>query len=127
MATTKSFSLYLAKPTVEKAEDLLSEKAIDLLKRKKAHRVSSAKFGDGAVLFTFPGFSNPPKWVEMLSTSFALPDDLYSQSPCAVLAFKKNKRLFALTFSFGHVYLDDRRTEADLGFVFRLMHSATES
>ncbi len=115
MTTTKTFSLYLAKGSVTKADDLLTEKALDLLKSKKAHRATSVKFGDGAVLYTFPGFSYPPKGVDLLKTTFAVPDNLYSQSPCAVLAFKKDGRFFAITFSFGHVYLDDVKTEADFG------------
>jgi len=115
MTTTKSISLYLAKTSVKKADDLLTEKALELVKAKQAHRSSSTKFGDGAVLFTFPGFSSPPQWVSMLSANFTLPTNLISQSPCAVLVFEKKKRFFAVTFSFGHVYLDDAKTEADFG------------
>lgn len=115
MTTAKSFSLYLAKATVSKADDLLSEKALDLIKAKKAHRIASSKFGDSAVLYTFPGTSYPPGWVEMLGVAFTVPDDLRTQSPCAVLAFEKDRRFFAITFSFGHVYLDDAKTEADFG------------
>lgn len=115
MATTKSFSLYLGKPIVKAGDDFLTDKALDLVKQKKAHRIASTKFGDGAVLFTFPGDTYPPGWARMLESSFSMPDNLLSQSPCAVLAFHKNQRFFAISFSFGHVYMDDAKTEADFG------------
>jgi uncharacterized protein (TIGR04141 family) len=51
----------------------------------------------------------------LLSPTFALPPNLHTQSPCAILAFKKADLFFAITFAFGHVYLDDRKTEADFG------------
>lgn len=50
---------------------------------------TSTKFGDDAALYTFPGFRNTPKWVEQLKGTFSFPDDLFAQSPCAILAFKK--------------------------------------
>ena len=85
------------------------------MQTKKANRISSAGFADDAALFTFPGEANPPGWATMLKSSFVLPSNLLSQSPCAVLGFKKDGRYFAITFSFGHVYLDDTKTEADFG------------
>lgn len=115
MATTKSFSLYLAKQPVLKEEDLLTDKARELIRAKTAYRSASKTFGDGAVLFTFPGHADPPSWVKMVKSSFAIPDQLNAQSPSAILVFKKGKNSFAMTFSFGHVYLDDAKTEADFG------------
>lgn len=113
--TTKTFSLYLAKDTVAKLEDLLTDGALDLIKRGKVERVDSKDFGDESVLFTFPGQPTTPKWVGHLTPIFALQKRLTAESPCAVILFRLDKRFFALTFSYGHVYLDDAKTEADFG------------
>lgn len=115
MSTTKTFSLYLAKEAVANLDDLLTDKACLLVKAGKAERIPSAKFADKSVLFTFPGHRDKPKWVEYLTPTFSLPNNLFSQSPCALLAFEINRRLFAITFSYAHVYLDDRKTEPDFG------------
>lgn len=115
MPKTTAFSLYLAKPSAIAFDDLLTETARTLIEQGRAQRTGSAEFGDGAVLYTFPGFASVPRWVGPLRQAFALPDNLYAQSPCAVLAFRKGKSLFALTFSHGHVYLNDAKTEADFG------------
>jgi uncharacterized protein (TIGR04141 family) len=115
MSTTKAFSLYLAKTSIRKADDLLTERALTLIKGRNGHRIASTKFRDGAVLFVFPGMAYRPKWAGMLSVNFTMPADLYTQSPCAVLVFQKKQRFFAVTFSFGHVYLDDTKTEAEFG------------
>jgi uncharacterized protein (TIGR04141 family) len=55
------------------------------------------------------------KWVGLLKPSFTLPENLFVQSPCALLLFKKDKFIFAITFAYAHVYLDDSKTEADFG------------
>ncbi len=76
---------------------------------------ASAEFGDGGMLYIFPNYPHPPKWVAQLKPMFSIPDDILTQSSCALLAFKKGESLFAITFSYGHVYLDDAKTEADFG------------
>jgi uncharacterized protein (TIGR04141 family) len=76
---------------------------------------SSSKFADGAALYVFPGQRVVPKWVPLLKTTFANLENVHAQSPCALLVFKKEKDIFALTFAYAHVYLDDAKTEADFG------------
>jgi uncharacterized protein (TIGR04141 family) len=110
-----TFCLYLAKPDVATFGDLLTANAHGLLESGVAKATSTSTFADGATLYTFPGFPNRPKWVPLLQTSFTVPDSLFSQSPCALVAFKKNDHIFALTFSYAHVYLDDASTEANFG------------
>jgi uncharacterized protein (TIGR04141 family) len=110
-----TFCLYLAKADVTSFGDLLTENARALVRSGVAKLSSSTTFADGATLYTFPGFRNIPKWVPLLQASFTLPDKLFTQSPCAVLAFKKDASIFAVTFSYAHVYLDDAKTEADFG------------
>jgi uncharacterized protein (TIGR04141 family) len=115
MTTTKSFSLYLAKPSVKEPTALLTARAQDLLAQRIALRSDSTTFGDGATVFMFPSEAEPPNWVKMLSTEFQLSGNLDAQSPSAVLVFRKDGNFFAVPFAFGHVYLDERKTEADFG------------
>jgi uncharacterized protein (TIGR04141 family) len=110
-----TFCLYLAKPGVANFGDLLTANAHGLLESGVAKATSASTFADGAILHTFPGFPNIPKWVPLLQTSFSVPDRLFSQSPCALVAFKKDGNIFALAFSYAHVYLDDAKTEANFG------------
>jgi uncharacterized protein (TIGR04141 family) len=115
MPKTNTFSLYLAKPEVSDFDELLTEAAHSQIENRNATKSTSTEFGDDAALYTFPGFRNIPKWVEQLKRTFLFPDNLFTQSPCAILAFKKGKSIFALTFSFAHVYLNDLQTETDFG------------
>jgi uncharacterized protein (TIGR04141 family) len=115
MPKTNSFSLYLAKANVTSFEDLLTENACTMVERGQAKKSVSGKLGDGAAVYVFPGQHNVPKWVGLLKTSFTMPDGLFAQSPCALLAFRKDKYIFAVTFAYAHVYLDDSKTEADFG------------
>jgi uncharacterized protein (TIGR04141 family) len=115
MATAKTFSLYLAKATINDLEDLLTAGARELVQQGTAKKVSSGEFADGSLLVTFPGYRVIPKWVKHLQEIFDIRDRLVSQSPSAVLLFKYQNRIFAISFSFGHVYIDDTKTEADFG------------
>lgn len=113
--TTKTFSLYLAKSSVANLDDLLTESAVELVQRGRAERVDSKDFGDEASLFTFPGRPATPKWVGHITPIFPVQKRLTAESPCALILFRVDDRFFALTFSYGHVYLDDSKTEADFG------------
>jgi len=115
MATSNTFSLYLAKSTTTNFDDLLTEKAKSMVRSGHAHIVPSKDFGEGAKLYVFPGRTYPPKWVQLIEKSFRLPVNLLSQSPSALVAFKEGDSIFAVTFSYAHVYLDDSKTEADFG------------
>ena len=115
MTTTKTFSLYLGKSSVTALDELLTDKARELVAQGGAQRIFSANFGDESALFTFPGQKVTPKWVSHLSGAFHVPAGLVSQSPCAVVVFRKSGRFFAVTFSYGHVYLDEAKTEVDFG------------
>jgi uncharacterized protein (TIGR04141 family) len=112
---TNTFSLYLAKSNVGGFDELLTDTARNLIDKGRAQRTTADNFADGNALFVFPGRTNIPKWVEQLQTTFTLPGGLFSQSPCAILAFRKGEHIFAVTFSYAHVYLDDAKTEADFG------------
>jgi uncharacterized protein (TIGR04141 family) len=115
MPNLKTFSLYLAKRDVADFDDLLTENARDLLRQGTVRRSVSEEFGDASVLYIFPNYPRPPKWVVQLKPLFSIPDNILTQSSCALLAFKKGDLLFAITFSYGHVYLDDAKTEANFG------------
>ena len=105
MPKTSTFSLYLAKPGVTVFDDLLTETARTLIEQARAQRTASDEFGDGAVLYTFPGFASVPGWVGPLRQAFAFPDNLYAQSPCAVVAFTKGESLKHFCLRFGLKYL----------------------
>ena len=115
MSNLNSFSLYLAKPGIADFDELLTESARSLVKGGVAKKVVSDQFADGAALYVFHGQPAIPKWVGLLKPSFAVPDGLITQSHCALLAFKSETFIFAITFAYGHVYLDDAKTEADFG------------
>jgi uncharacterized protein (TIGR04141 family) len=115
MPNLKSFSLYLAKPAVTGLDELLTQNARDMVKGGLVKTHTSSKFADGAALYVFPGQRVVPKWVPLLKSTFANLENLHAQSPCAVLLFKKDESIFALTFAYAHVYLDDAKTEADFG------------
>ena len=115
MAKLNKFSLYLAKSDVADFDDLLTRGGRDLIAHGSAKVIASSDFADGASLIVFPGHTTVPKWVPLLSDSFSLPRNLFSQSPCALLFFKKGNCIFALSFAYAHVYLDDARTEAEFG------------
>ena len=115
MPRLKSFSLYLAKPTVTGIDNLLTQNARDMVRDGRAKVHTSSKFADAAALYVFPGQQITPKWVPLLKTAFTNLEALHAQAPCALLLFKKEKNIFALTFAYAHVYLDDTKTEADFG------------
>lgn len=115
MAKLNKFSLYLAKSDVADFDDLLTRGGRDLIAHGSAKVIASSDFADGASLIVFPGHTTVPKWVPLLSDLFSLPRNLFSQSPCALLFFKKGNCIFALSFAYAHVYLDDARTEAEFG------------
>jgi uncharacterized protein (TIGR04141 family) len=115
MPTTKTFSLYLGKATITALDDLLTECAKEMVEGGRAKRISSDNFADESELFTFPGVPIKPKWVTHLEPVFQIEERLTSQSPCAVLIFRNGGRIYAVSFSYGHVYIDDDKTEADFG------------
>jgi hypothetical protein len=62
-----TFCLYLAKLDVASFDDLLTASALSLLESGVAKATPSSSFADTATLYTFPGFSQTPKWVPLLS------------------------------------------------------------
>jgi uncharacterized protein (TIGR04141 family) len=115
MPTKKTFSLYLAKPGITALDDLLTDVAKELLDQGRAKRTVSDDFAEENALFTFQGVPVTPKWVRYIEPTFEIKEKLISLSPCALIVFKIEGRIFALSFSYGHVYLDDTKTEADFG------------
>jgi uncharacterized protein (TIGR04141 family) len=115
MPNLKSFSLYLAKADVTSLDALLTDNARAMVRAGEVKTHTSSRFADGAILYVFPGRRQVPKWILMLKSAFANLENQFAQSPCALLVFKKDKSIFALTFAYAHVYLDDSKTEADFG------------
>jgi uncharacterized protein (TIGR04141 family) len=115
MANLHTFSLYLVKGTLAEYDDLLTENARQIIQTSSGKKSISKAFADGGALYIFPGHQAIPKWVPLLRPSFSLPDNLFSQSPSALLIFKSQEHTFVLTFSYAHVYLDLSKIEADFG------------
>jgi uncharacterized protein (TIGR04141 family) len=115
LAKKNTFSLYMAKNSNTPFDDLLTDKAREKLARGHAYKLTSDDFADGAALYVFPGQRKPPPWAEQLQGHFELKQKLFNQSHSAILVFKKDNAVFAVTFSYGHVFLDNARTEADFG------------
>jgi uncharacterized protein (TIGR04141 family) len=82
---------------------------------RTTRRIVSDAFAEENALFTFPGIRITPRWVGHLKPVFRIEEDITSLSPCAVLNFKMRDRFFAVTFSYGHVFVDDAKTVADFG------------
>lgn len=115
MAKKSTFSLYMGKSNVTSFDELLTETAREKIGQGQGYKAESANFADGAALYVFPGQPRPPVWVEQLKPHFAFARKLFNQTHSAVLAFKKGKIFFAVAFSYGHVFLDNAKTEADFG------------
>src|ERR1700720_57214 len=115
MPNLKSFSLYLAKPAVAGFDELLTDNAREMVKNGLVKTHTASRFAAGAALYVFPGQHLVPKWIPLLKSTFANLENQFAQSPCALLLFKKDKNIFAVTFAYAHVYLDNSKTEADFG------------
>jgi len=115
MPSKKTYSLYLVKKEVENFDDVLTASARDHIDNGRGIRSEAGGFGDGGVLYSFPGRRTRPKWANQVEAVFPEVATLSSQSPCAAIVFRVAERLFAVSFSFGHTYIDDRKTVADFG------------
>ncbi len=111
----KTITLHLARPSVSNFIDVLSDSARDQSARGRAAQSPSDSFGDGAVLYVFPGQPKPPDWAGQLSPYFQVDANLRSVAPCAIIAFRSASSIFVVTFSYAHVYLDLSKLEADFG------------
>lgn len=115
MPIKTAISLYLAKLGVNTLDSLLTEKAQHLINSGKGWKIPAEYFASGGALFIFPGIPIIPKWVKFLEPTFLISKQPTSQSPSAVLIFKTSDRIFAICFSYVHVYIDDSKIEADFG------------
>src|SRR5215471_15164341 len=100
MPKLNKFSLYLAKADVKTFEEILTDNARYLIKRELAKTYRSSYLALGAVLYTFPGQLAPPRWVTLLKGSFPIGDNLFAQTPSALLIFKADDHIFAVSFSY---------------------------
>ena len=127
MTKKSTFSLYLAKADIQEATQLLTDTAQDHLLKQRAHTFHSADFGDGGVLYVFSSISIEPKWIKTLKGEFDIDKEIRSQSPSAVLVFRKDARLFASTFSYGESIWMMPKSRPTSGLKSRSTLSATRS
>jgi uncharacterized protein (TIGR04141 family) len=111
----KTITLHLAKPDVAAFEEVLSETARDRLARASTQIINAPDFADGARLFVFVGDSVIPGWVREIRLHFPLQGQIENSSSAAVLAFRKNERIFAATFAHGWMFLEEENVEGDFG------------
>lgn len=110
----KTYTLHLAKPDIAKWADILSENAGEKLKHRRTQSVPIEGFADGAHLYVFTGDDKPPAWSEDLRRHFGI-KRITTNSSCALLAFKRDDRIFVASFSFGWMYLNQDNFEGDFG------------
>ena len=115
MAAKKTYSLYLAKEEVGDFDDLLTENAKHHIAGGRCVKVFAPDFGQGAYLYLFKARGKDPEWLTQIRSVFNFEDEIKTQSPCALIILKTNDRFFGLNYSYGHAYLDDRKTVADFG------------
>ncbi|WP_417813202.1 DUF6119 family protein [Thalassospira alkalitolerans] len=106
-----TFTLYLVKSEIENFEDTLTETARGKIRFSKELPL----YGEGGKLFVFQGHEQVPVWYKRLAHHFEIGFEIGTKSSSAVLIFKAAGRVFACTFAFGWMYLDDRKLEADFG------------
>lgn len=111
----KTLSLYLVKNDVAEFDSVLTKGAMEQVQAGVPDVSQVESYGDSAKLYAFPGYSKPPDWVADIKSEFVVTKNLSSRSPCAVVMFKKSKRIFVLSYSYGHMYLDDAKLEPDFG------------
>ncbi|WP_433996367.1 DUF6119 family protein [Bradyrhizobium liaoningense] len=92
MPNLKSFSLYLAKAEVKAFDVHLTDTARDMVRAGTVKSHASSRFGDGAILYVFPGQQQTPKWIPLLRSAFANLENHFVRSPCALLTFRKEIR-----------------------------------
>lgn len=114
----KTYSLYLAKPSVKKLSDVFSEKAKELINEKDVQTYDSKRLGKSARLYIFQHPDTPPKWLDEVSAVFGgINNDIRNKSSSAAIVFRSAKRIFATTFSHSWQYLDDTKIEPDFGLL----------
>lgn len=111
----KTLTLHLAKPDVIEFDQVLSEQAIERLRRPTTRIVEATGFAGGAKLYVFVGDEAPPSWLRDLRRVFPVPGNIETNSACAVLAFRSSDRVFVSTFAHGWMYLDEDNIEGDFG------------
>ncbi|WP_417596261.1 TIGR04141 family sporadically distributed protein [Parasphingorhabdus sp.] len=112
---TNTFNLNLAKPEIEDFDQLLSESSIEALANPNSATFDGLDIGDGGKLYIIAGNPHSPPWIRRLETAFEIDINKLTLSVCGILAFRSSDRIFASTFSYGWMYLNDRSIIRDFG------------
>lgn len=111
----KTFNIYLAKPDITDFNDVLSENAQDKLTVAGTTQTDLHDLGDGGRLYIFSNIPHTPKWLQELCRELNFQTEIRTRSACALLAFRKDERIFVRTFAHGWMYLDPENVEGDFG------------
>ena len=111
----KTFTLYLAKEDVQEFDGILTETAQQRLERPNTQAAEIEDFAQAAILYVFVGDRVPPRWLTDLRQHFAIDGRIENNSSSAILAFRQDNRIFAVTFAHAWMFLNDQNFEGDFG------------
>ncbi|MDF2232443.1 TIGR04141 family sporadically distributed protein [Albimonas sp. CAU 1670] len=115
MPQTKTFSLYLAKQTVQQHRGVLTENALSRLDGGRASEHRDGNLGEGATLFLFPERRSRPKWLDDVQQVFEGVGDLSNVSSSALVVFEAEGRIFVTSFAHAWQFIDESQIESDFG------------
>lgn len=114
MTKSKTISLYLAKETVHKFNDVFSKNAQNTIKAG-AEVFQSEKLGESATAFIFRNPPSKPKWLPALGEIIDGLPDFTNQTSCAVIVFKHVERVWVIPFAHGWTFINDEKIVMDFG------------
>lgn len=114
MAKSKTISLYLAKETVQKFNDVFSENAQKNIEAG-AEVFQSEKLGESATAFIFRNPPSKPKWLPALGEIIDGLPDFTNRTSCAVIVFKHVERVWVIPFAHGWTFINDEKIVMDFG------------
>ncbi|MYB39953.1 hypothetical protein F4X86_01490 [Candidatus Saccharibacteria bacterium] len=115
MGKIKSYTLYLAKETVDNFEILFSKNARERIDSGDVISSKSSEFGEEAIIYLFDNPIKTPSWLPDVRNIFEGVSDAKSKTTSAVIIFRQAGRIFITPFGYGWQYIDDTKVETDFG------------
>ncbi len=112
-----TYTFFLAKENRHDFSDYLTENATTNLASPNTQRIVVEDFAERAEIFVFQGQQTTPKWLRGLSRAFSDVRTFTTYSGAGILLFEIDDRVFAVTFSFGWMYLNEDAFESDFGIL----------
>lgn len=115
MTKKRSYTLHLCKDYVTEFENTFTENARREIDAGRITTIEGELLGDRSRLYVFRNSNIRPKWMDDVSAGFNIRERILNSSSSAVVFFEQDERIFAATFSYAHLYLDDSHLESDFG------------